>query len=77
MEGSFGYQRKPQLSCYPDSCSVTHNPRNIGERRKAHYIDIGDGLLERRELSPPNKHCSSFGKIPQLAIQILNELNGI
>ena len=40
----------------------SHNPRNIGERR---------------ELSPPNKHCSSIEALSQLAIQILNELNGI
>ena len=53
-----------QRKALPTTLTLTQSrdPRNIGERR---------------ELSARNKHCSSFGTRSQLAIQILNELNGI
>ena len=62
-KGMYGHQRK----ALPTTLNLTqsHDPRNLG------------GLGERRELSPPNKHCSSFETLSQLAIQILNALNGI
>ena len=61
----YGHQRKALALPTTLTLTQSHDPRNLS------------GLGERRELSPPNKHCSSSGTLPRLAIQILNALNGI